>query len=91
MLVSDILHGCHFCNSFPEDSGHLFFTCKFSHSIWMQMYNWFGLVTLIHNDIKDTSSNILDYLEGEFQINIRGWFGSQLCDPCELFKWSYSY
>ena len=41
---------CLLCSCAVETGPHLFFTCVFSWHVWMGIYAWFGVTTVIHYD-----------------------------------------
>lgn len=43
---------CHFCNSAREETAHILMSCTFSYRMWMQVYNWLGVVTVLPQDLK---------------------------------------
>jgi hypothetical protein len=43
--------GCPFCNHAFESEDHLFLLCPFAWDIWLEMYNWFGLLEVLPNSI----------------------------------------
>lgn len=56
-VVPDLL--CHFCKTCLEETDHIFLSCSFSHTIWMLLYNWFGVDVVLQADIK---SHFLQHL-----------------------------
>lgn len=41
---------CILCDGEDESSNHLFFNCKFAHSIWIKWYGWVGVNMVYHED-----------------------------------------
>ncbi|CAL0310505.1 unnamed protein product [Lupinus luteus] len=46
------LTGCAFCGVLGETVEHLFFSCAVTYRIWQKLYSWFGLCSVISNDVK---------------------------------------
>lgn len=56
ILTTNDSQMCCFCNSEAETSEHMFLSCNFSYSVWMHIYCWLGIETVL-------SGNLLELLQ----------------------------
>lgn len=67
---------CPFCEEEEEGSNHLFFTCRFSYSVWCSCYSWFGFESVLPEDWR---SHFNQHVRGFCNLKQRAGFVAVWC------------
>lgn len=62
---------CCFCRNYEETTAHLLLHCIFSYNVWMYLYNWLGLVTVLAGNIPNQLLHHAGLVRGKFAN--KGW------------------
>ncbi|KAL6566436.1 hypothetical protein OROGR_002051 [Orobanche gracilis] len=52
ILNNNVQIPCVLCGDAEESTNHIFFACSKSYNIWLTVYRWFDLHSVLHNDVR---------------------------------------